>query len=550
MINSEKEIKQQQIASKDAFDASKEKEIYMKHSTKFENTKKYLNTVGNYYINHMFSLLGYHYKGKIENVNILHLCAEAWLLGAFNELKKENNEKNLSNNQSITYSQLLSQIKQIIVEENNFIDNLNLLTGVYGLKEIAYEDKNIFKMFLVNIQATKHQLFIEDNEELSKQKFEEIILRIFRMAFNYTLNEFNSDENDKKSLDMFNAYLDMNIKEQSSTLENFIKSYYEKKEIKLIDEEKEKRLLINLEYYYNFLKTSFTDLLEEIELFNKNSSSVVYKLKSLLSLKNIQRLYIKYFDLLTNSVEIGLRNLRLESVINFTRNVYDQTKPIGEKSITLLKKNYGNVKEWVNSAAEMSYSYYDIYTKNIFQYSSIFYQASKRYTEAPRRLVNEKVLQPARNLTINVKDSYVDLVVSTFDLGKNKTIQLKNMVQEKAKNLKNNVIGDEPLVKLENDSEDKNYLNISISKRLFIINPSKAIEIISSIIDMVRSFSITNIGMNAINFTIKKIDQTRNYANNTYRKFLELANEEENEEDLVIESLSSQNKSECKEKIQ
>ena len=36
---------------------------------------------------------------------VFHLCAEAWLLGAFNELKKENNEK-AAPSQKITYSQL------------------------------------------------------------------------------------------------------------------------------------------------------------------------------------------------------------------------------------------------------------------------------------------------------------------------------------------------------------------------------------------------------------------------------------------------------------
>jgi hypothetical protein len=547
MENSEKEFNQQQTYLKDSFDATKEKENYLLQSTKFENTKKYLNKVGNYYINHMFSLLGYQYKGKLENVNILHLCAEAWLLGAFNEMKKENNEKIFSN-QMITYSQLLSQIKQIIVEENNFIDNVNLLTGLYGLKEFSIEDKNIFKMFLVNIQATKHQLFIEDNEELSKQKFEEIILRIFRMAFNYTLNEFNSDEKDKKSLDMFNTFLDMNIKEESASLENFVKSYYEKKEIKSFDQDTERRLLVNLEYYYNFLNTSLGDLIEEIELFNNNSSSVVYKLKTLLSFKNLQRLYIKYFDLLANYVEKGLRNLKLESVINFTKNAYDQIKSFGDKSLAVAKKNYGNIKEWVNSAADKSYTVYDAYSKNIFQYTTVFYQAAMKYTENPRRLVDEKVYQPVKNLTINVKDMYVKLVVGTFEIGKNRTIEFKNLVQEKAKNLKVNVLGEEPLVKLEEDTEDKNYLNISISKRLFIISPNKAKEFINSIMDLLNSFSITNIGMSAYNYTKGKIDQTRDYVFNTYRKFLELANEEENEDDLVIESLSSQNKR--KEKVQ
>jgi len=550
MENLGKEINKSENVSKESIDASKEKENFLNQSILFENTKLYLNSVGNYYFNYLFSLLGYQYKGKVENLNVLHLCSEAWLLGALNELRKENNEK-VAPSQKITYSQLLSQIKQIIVEENNFIDNINILIGIYGMRELANEDKNIFKMFLVNIQATKHQIFIEENEDLTKEKFEETIMRIFNVAFNYTLNEFDSEEKDKKSLDMYNTYLDMDIKEIPLSLENFIKSYNERKQIKssLNDEDREKRLLISLEYFYNFLNTKFADLIEEIEFFNKNSSSVIFKLKTLFSYKNIQRMYSKYFDILTNSLEKGLRNLRLEGVLNFTRNIYAGVKPYGENSLAIAKKNYARVKDWIDSVADKSFVYYDKYSKDILQYSNRFYLATIKYSELPRRLVCERIYRPVRNLSVNLKENSVNLVVNTVEFGKNKTSQLRYFLEEKTKNIKDNVFGQEPLVKFESEAENNKYLNISIRKKLFIIDPTKAKELVSSIIDLVRSLSVKEITSSAYQYTKAKLDLTKNYVYNSYKKFLELANEEENEDEMVISKMTNENKIK-KEKIQ
>ena len=93
----------------------------------------------------------------------------------------------------------------------------------------------------------------------------------------------------------------------------------------------------------------------------------------------------------------------------------------------------------------------------------------------------------------------------TTELGKNKTIQLEHSIEDKVTNLKNNIFGEEPLIKIEEDSDDKFYLNISISKRLFIINPTKAKEFVTYIIDLVRYLSLANISMSAYNFTRNKL---------------------------------------------
>jgi len=541
MEKAEKEIVQKQTIPNENFDAKIVGENFLDQSIKFDQTKRILNKFSNYYINHLFSLLGYQFKGKVENVNILHLCAEAWLLGAFRELKKENYQKAFSNH--TTYSKLFSHIKQIIVEEKEFIDDLNLLTGTYGLNEFALEDKNIFKMFLVNIQATKNELIFENEKEMTRQSFEEIMLRIFRIAFNHTLNEYNSAETEKNSLDMLSTYLDFSGKDGPKSLQDFIKSYYLKKETKLssgIDSENQRRINNILENYFNFLNTTFDDLVEEIGLFNQNSFSILFKLKTLLSLKNLQRLYSKYMELLTNSLKKGSRNLRLEGVLNFTMNMYELLSPYSEKPLRYLKKTYSQLKLWVNSAAEMPLTYYKITSKHLMQYPSEIYQASLRFSAIPRNLVFEKVYTPLRNLTINLKDSSVNVAVNTYELGKNKTLQLEHSIEDKVTNLKNNIFGEEPLIKIEEDSHNKFYLNISISKRLFIIDPTKAMEILTYIIELVRYLSLAKISTSAYNYTRKKVDQTRNLIYTSFKKFLELANEEENDEDLLLKSLTNQ----------
>lgn len=504
---------------------------YFKLSKNFEETKKYLSKIGNYYINSLFSVLGYQYKGRVEYPNIFHISAEAWLLGVFNELRRDEtfDDKNFK----CSYFDLLAKMKEIIVEENIFIDNMKLLTGIYGMQEEAFNDTRIFKIFLVTIQETKNQISLEGQETMDKKDFEALMLRLLRSAFNYALNEFNSQEEDKKNLDLLNLYMEIEAIQKEVLFDRFVKVVYEKKDIRegSLQVEEERKLNLHLTYFYHFSQTTFEDLLTEIDLFNQNAGSVVFKIRNLISLKNMKRMYIKYFDLMANTLESGLRNMKLESVINFYKSVAEKIKPIKDQTENYIATKYTTGKQWITSSVEKFEDFYKPFLHNVSTYSSLLYEKTSKMTEVPRVLFYSNVYQPLSNLTLKVTSTSIDIFVNTVDYSRNKVTAIRNAITERVTYLysstKNSLFGEDPLLKVEYNSEKKEYMTISISKKLFILDPQRAQDFLRNILETVKSFSLKETGVKAYNYTKEKVDSAKAYIMATYKKFLELASEEE-----------------------
>jgi hypothetical protein len=535
-----------------SIDATERLHSWFKLHSDFEETKKYLNNVGNLYVNKLFSFLGYHYKGIVENPNILHISAEAWLLGVFGELKKENT---LLESKNVSYHTLLTQIKQVIVEENTFLDNMKLLTGIYGVDEPALSDNRVFKMFLVNIQDTKNAIMLE-GEKITRQDFDDTLLRTLRLAFNYTLNEFNSNEQEKKSLEMLNIFLEIKTlaeggeEQPQLTFEKFSQVYLEKKKIKIAElpQEEERKLNIHLEAFYEFCLSSFEELIEEIRLFNKNAGSILFKIKNLVSLKNIKRMYIKYIDIkylnfIMKKFETGMKNLRLEKVLVFMKTVVDKVQPCVENAVSKVKVNYSESKKWISSTVHK----YEQMSEPVLKYFRVYYgMAMENYmnfSKIPRELIVEKIYTPAKNITMNVKNNSINLVISTYNFGKVNAEQLKNYITERVsqnlQNAKNTVFGNDPLVKVNyhEKQDSKEYMSISISKKLFLIDPTKATELVRNIIDKISHLSLTDSALQVVSYTQIKVSNAKTYLLNSYKRFLDMASEDENENDETINPL-------------
>jgi hypothetical protein len=517
----------QQKQKVEQIDATERINHFYRISEDFSNIKKSLNKPSHQYINKLFSLLGYNYKGKVEQPNILHLVSEAFLLGLFEELKKEDK----STDGKIKYNELLSQINWIIVQENSFIDNLKILTGIYNLYSPELDNNRIFKMFLVNIQATKNEIlkqnekFMKD-ETLNKDKFDSILTEVFQTAFNYTLNEFNSSEEDKKSLAMHQIFQDIksNQSHSSSSSDKYNYKSFESEYLirKNIKEENSAETKNYLESFYNFAINNIDDLLQEIELFNKNSANLLFKLTSLVSIKNIKRLYKKYFQLFTSYLESGLRNARLEAVVNF----YKSTQNYMKIKYNIAYENMGNnlqvLKKWVDNnkfASQVKDFSYEIYTN------------SKVFVTIPGVYLYNNVYTPLKNLTVNVSNTGVQLVLNTSGMVQTKAQNLVKAVLEKTTtlftNVKHTLLGDEPLLKINNEKEG--YVTFEINKKLFIVDPEKARHLVAHIIDTVRNLDLIEITKNTYSYTVTKVKNTRNYIYESYRRFLELANEEDDE---------------------
>jgi hypothetical protein len=513
---------------------------FYKLSDQFEKTKYYLNRIGNYYVNSLFSFLGYQFKGGVENANVFHLAAEAWLLGLFQELKHEN--KHLKSiKEPFTFQKLLRQVMQIIVEEHAFIDNMKLISGIYGLDEPALEDGRIFKIFLVNIHVAKHDIlkdseFLED-PKLDESAFDQILLRIFRTAFNYCLNEFNSAEVHKKSLELFQMYMDQKNMEKTEdrTLDNYIKNYFELKKIKpdSLTQISMSSLRVHLASYYRFCESNINNLLLEIEYFNENANSVLFKIKNLLSFKNISRIGHKYFELVSNVLQNGAKNLRLEGLIQFTRSIYDNAQEVKVQSIAKVKTKYTDLKKWVISTTEDIETKYGPYYRLFQERVYVAYGKALHLTYTPRKMLADYVIIPSVNLAAKVTDSAINFTINTYNLGKENTKQLVQYIETKALSVahgvKNSVFGEEPIVKVDTQAKENKYISISISKKLFIADPQKVLEFLSTVLEKVKNFDVYETGVMVYTKTKGTVTGAKNYVISTYRRFLELATEDEDQ---------------------
>lgn len=502
-------------------DASFRLNTFYHLSNEFESIKKNLTSSGNYYTNRLFSLLGYNYEGKVENINILHLVSEAFLLGVFEELQKENKDKP----EKLRYNELLSQINWIIVQENTFIDNMKILSGIYNLDNPTLNNAKVLKMFLVNLQSTKNDILKHHEHDLkdakmTREKFDGILSEIFNTAYNYTLNEFNSSEEKKKSLSMYHLFSEIQEHHpESFNVRGYSDEYIKRK--KLTDSEaRETRPY--LEYFFNYSLSSFDDLIEEVELFGKNSTNLLFKIKSLISYKNIRRTYEKYYELVTSYAEKGLKNVRLDAVLNFYKSVHGYLQQKSEMGLEKIRTNYQGLKKWIDN-------------NQIYQDSRDFYfrayENARKYTEIPRSFVYNNIYQPLRNVTVLVTEQGVRLVLDTSKWTKEQITQFKDTIVTTTENVltgtKNLLFGEEALIKIHSDKDD--YVSIELNKKLFIVDPEKTKELFKSILESIRNFSVTETTKSAYNGVAVRVNNVKTYLYESYRKFLELANEDEEE---------------------
>jgi hypothetical protein len=514
--------------------AVKTLKYFFELSENFSNVKKLLATRKNYYINYLFSLLGYSYKGSDEHVNILHLSAQAWLLGVFDELQSEILRKN-SANQSLTYKETLKHIRQIIVEENVFLDNIKLLTGVFHLDEPSLKDGRIFKQILVNIQATKTEILKElPHEEINQTQFADLLFKIFTNAFNYFLNDYNSFEEDKKSLLLLNILEKYQEDTADRNAETFKNRYYKEKELneESLTELERKRLNLQLEQYFYFSESSNEELLDEIELFNKNSVNILFKITSLANLKNIKQVGLKYFDLLLSNshwIETKMKNLKLERVLEFTKALYSNGVEIYNKGKEKLNERIEVLRVWGKTIEESVDN--NPLVKDFRAFTSrVYEQGYKNVFQIPREFIQDKVLQPGKNLLLRFSSNSVEIVIEQLKVGKEKSKELFQRVLESLKNsyssLTGIVFGKDALIKVDYQTEEE-YMKITISKKLLLLDPRKFRELILSFVQFIKDIDYEVIPRLAIDYTSEKYNNAKKYVINTYRRFLDLADEEE-----------------------
>lgn len=444
---------------------------------RFQDVKRSLNSYKNIAIEYIFEKIGYEYKGAIQEPNFLHLSAESWIIGLFQELEKEVN----GNIPSLSFNSLINLISQIIVKENVFIENMEILIGKFEhLKPFTREDK-IFRSILIDLNSTKNEILKDEkilkNKDLSYSDFNEIFGRILKISFNIFLNNINSAEENKKSLALFELFEKVR-KSENNNFAQFLKLYAAEKNWKEITD---KNLINQLDGFYRFSLCSFEDLIHDVDLFNKNSSSLLYKIISLIPI-------IKIHEILNNKLDVfkkffanySTQNLRLERVKNFLESIITIANKSKNDAIAILNDKKEGLKNWINSSECIKFAKdkaFSIYNKG----NEYFINYFKGYYKFAFDKFNF-FYNPLKDKTLEIKDKGFSYILGIKDASKEKVLFYKQIILGyftlNYNRFKEYIFGSEPLLKVISKEND-DYFSIEIKKKLLIINPAIVFEILA-----------------------------------------------------------------------
>jgi hypothetical protein len=472
----------------------------------FENVKKYLNNKYNYFFRTLFSMLGYDYHTNIPKVNFFIFSTQAWFIEFAKILEKKYNDiKQLEASKIITYANVLNMMKESKITESNYLNNLGILTSSLlnqnALTSLIIEN-NIGKIFLTQLNLLLHEIKEYEPSAVDKKAFDDMVSELFKNSVDRTLNHMENQFSDKPNYIKFTSiYNELNKEKPDHTFEDMFGK------IKAVEHKEDSLNLYSLriicESFYHYARVKLDDIINDINLFTNNYTSIMFKTKKLLQqgVNNViqynERLFVimrRMISCLENT-KSNLNNLRKESLDKFY-NFYNNVKGIGNDMVE--KVNY---KNWI-------------------QNSFIITDEIKQYTK--KLLINN----PANLYKLYI-DNYVSAVV---DVSLNKTEGMRKFISkewemsmEEYQNLKTNITNymknkyDIASVNLKNiflvTTED-NKVKLRFSDKLDFINPTFVFDIYYKIEEYAKNFK-TNVGQiieKGKDYSLTKINNIKEYS--------------------------------------
>ena len=375
---------------------------YFSLLNEFERVREDLKNQTRGYLDSMLKLIKYKFTNPVKDPNFFHYASEAWLLSVFKNLRTVLHE-DLNQGKdyfSITFNDLLEKIYQLKIDEECFIDYLDILLGTYKVNDhiIKITQIKMSGIFLKKIEQAKEMTIQKKiNENIKRKEFEEIIFLILKKALNFTLNDLNSQEQDKNSLLYLNVYTEMRkVSSNELTMQLFlneINKSSEKCESKSNISEVE--LLNPTSTFYNFANISLVDLLKDIKTFNVNSSNLIEKIKFLFS-SNYSRA--------KHLVKYTYRYINLKSADNrvfaLMNNILDRSVSQSQALCNFTGNNFKEIKTWFAPKLNK----YFTTSKNVFNYCTNF------YTIISDQIV--KVIQPVKNILVLYYENSVRIILN------------------------------------------------------------------------------------------------------------------------------------------
>lgn len=487
-------------------DSTEYSKNFIKIAKHFTKTKDFLTNKYNKFFTSLFSVLGYNYKSSITKLNLFILATEAWLIEIFIIIEQQNM---LSEN--LTYAQLLIFIKEaskLLIKNQhmeNCLNNLSVLTGNLIVdssnnraKEIQRSgmiiENNIGRIYLNTITNLLSQESEQEQEkELenlnpknseNNKNFEEILFNIFRRAVEKTLNEVEfqfqcENNNESKFINFLKIY--ENLPTQQKNCKEYTKTILEQYEFNSLDK---KTITICAETFFEFSQLTLDSIIEDIKLFNKNFSCLIYKTKMFInkSVESVINSYCKYF---ANT---------FHNITNFS----------GLRKIsTKLDKN--KLKRWITSSVSSLPN-----SLNIMKNFSMPNYNFKSYV--PTQLPNLELIKKL-NYLVNTSALFI---IEKRKLGLEKFSSIKTQLlsyfNQKSSDIKKMIIIED---------NDKNF-NLLINKEVLRINPHFFHEMNERIKEIVEELNCKKDSI--ISYSKNKLYANREYVLsiiNNYKKFLE-----------------------------
>lgn len=357
----------------------------------FDNIRNFLRNKESELVRKYFFLLGYKYTSSIQNSNFFHFATEALLVTITKALNIE----------FIDVKNIPTEIFSCKIDENSYQNNLSFLLGTaeFNEHEIKFSYNKIASIFLTNFLTQRIHLSDDTKNSKDSKIIYNTLQYVLRESVNQTISELSCEEN----LPLHKVFTDLlatkENKVEALTLEDYTAAY--SKEINNKESNNKFSVQNPAELFYFFAVSSIEDLLNDILSLNKQLTSVIYVVISLIKAQF---------------------NNKLQIMKNFYAYINSHYNTIKDQACNQLSVKYNSSKEQLDVLNKWVVSSYNI-QRDSFE---------KKFPNVYAKIIfiNNDYILPLSKSLLNYTDKAYSFVVKVSNENKGKITELtKKLIQ-------------------------------------------------------------------------------------------------------------------------
>lgn len=321
---------------------------------KFEELNMKQNEA-NSFISRLLSIYNYH--SPINRRIIFHSFSQSWILALTKQLKnKLLSEGNLEFN-LISFEEIFLFFISTKVQLNYFYENMKKCIYRTNHTTLSLMEFKFSQVFIEKIEENKKKItIIGDIYPQTKKDFGEIMMKVIVITVNYTLNEIDSQEENKSNLFLYSTFSsifnqDMNKSYRYQLFMNqIIKEKENKKKSNLIDinssislSKVQNHTIYSIrlaKLFYALANTNYADLLSDVKHFIFTHSTWNQKIgiiiKNMVNNKQNVLFRFTYFTIknFINAIYTQMKSISISPLIHVS---LDSKKNKSQMSLTKVK---------------------------------------------------------------------------------------------------------------------------------------------------------------------------------------------------------------------